>query len=239
MTAVNRIGIGALWIGGVLSAWAQDGPRGHWSGSVEVPNQTLAMEVDLDKGPNGWIGSISIPVQNASGIPLNAITVADGKCTFHIKGAPGDPTFTGTLSADGKTMAGDFTQGLGTFPFKFTRTGDPRVEEVKASPAVAKDFLGTWEGTLEGPGLRLVLKMSNDAGGAKAVLISVDQGGAEIPVSAIDQKESKLMLSVKMVGGRYEAEINKEGSELNGTWTQGGNGLPLKLKKAAVQDKKP
>jgi hypothetical protein len=42
-----------------------------------------------------------------------------------------------------------------------------------------------------------------------------------------------------MVGGRYEAEINKEGSELNGTWTQGGNGLPLKLKKAAAQNKKP
>jgi hypothetical protein len=122
---------------------------------------------------------------------------------------------------------------------KFSRTGDPKVEEAKASPAVARDFLGTWEGTLEGPGLRLVLKMSNDASGANAVLISVDQGGTVIPVSAIDQKDSKLMLLVKMVGGKYEAEINKEGSELNGTWTQGGNGLPLKLKKAAVQDKKP
>jgi hypothetical protein len=197
------------------------------------------MEVDLDKGPNGWIGSISIPAQNASGIPLNAITFANGKCTFRMKGAPGDPTFTGTLSADGKTMTGDFTQGPGTFPFKFTRSGDPKVEQAKSSPALAKDFLGTWEGTLEGPGLRLVLKMSNDAGGASAVLISLDQGSAEIPVSAIDQKDSKLMLSVKMVGGQYEAEINKEGSELNGTWTQGGNAFSLKLKKAAVPDKKP
>jgi hypothetical protein len=236
--AVNRIGIVALWIATGLSAWALDDPRGHWSGSVEVPNQNLAMEVDLDKGANGWVGSISIPAQNASGIPLDAITFTNGKCTFHLKGAPGDPTFTGTLSADGKTMTGEFTQGPGTFPFKFSRTGDPKVEEAKASPAVAKDFLGTWEGTLEGPGLRLVLKMSNDAGGAKAVLISVDQGGNEIPVSAIDQKDSKLTLLVKMVGGEYEAEINKEGSELNGTWTQAGKGLPLKLKKAAPQDKK-
>lgn len=238
-TAVKRIGIGALWTAGVLSVWAQDGPRGHWSGTVEVPDRPLAMEVDLDKGANGWIGSISIPAQNASGIPLDAITFTNGKCTFRLKGAPGDPTFTGTLSADGKTMAGDFTQGPGTIPFKFTRTGDPKVEEVKASPAVAKNFLGTWEGTLDGPGLRLVLKMSNDAGGAKAVLISVDQGGAEIPVSAIDQKDSKLTLLVRMVGGEYQAEINKEGSELNGTWTQGGNGLPLTLKKAATPDKKP
>ena len=236
-SSVNRIG--ALLMAGVLSVWAQDGPRGHWSGSVEVPNQTLAMEVDLDKGPNGWIGSVSIPAQNASGIPLDAISFTDGKVTFHLKGAPGDPTFTGTLSADGKTMAGNFTQGPGAFPFKFSRTGDPKVEEAKSSPALAKDFLGTWEGMLEGPGLRLVLKISNDAGGAKAVLISVDQGGTEIPVSAIDQTDSKLTLTVKMVGGRYEAEINKEALELNGTWTQGGNGLPLKLKKAAGQDKRP
>jgi uncharacterized membrane protein len=81
--------------------------------------------------------------------------------------------------------------------------------------------------------------MSNEASGAKAVLITVDQGGNEIPVATIDQKDSKLTLVVNMVGGRYEAEINKEGSELNGTWTQGGNALPLKLKKAAAQAKQP
>ncbi len=237
MTAVNRIGL--LLIAGALFVCAQDGPRGHWSGSVELPNQALAMEVDLDKGPNGWIGSISIPAQNASGIPLDAISFTDGKVTFHLKGAPGDPTFTGTLSADNKAMSGNFTQGPGAFPFKFSRNGDPKVAEVKPSPALAKDFLGTWEGALEGPGLRLVLKMSNDASGAKAVLISVDQGGTEITVGAIDQKDSKLVLLVPMVGGRYEAEINKDASELNGTWTQGGNGLPLKLKKTVTQDKKP
>jgi hypothetical protein len=237
-TAAWRLAIGALWTAGVLAGWAQDGPRGHWSGSVEIPNQALAMEVDLDKGPNGWIGSISIPAQNASGIPLDSVTFENGKCTFHLKDVPGDPAFTGTLSADGKTMTGTFTQGPGAFPFKFSRSGDPKVELEKSSPAVAKDFLGTWEGTLEGPGLRLVLKVSNGASGAKAVLISLDQGGNEIPVSSIDQKDSKLTLLVNMVGGRYEAEINKDGSELNGTWTQGGGSLPLKLKKAA-QDKKP
>jgi hypothetical protein len=237
--AINRIGIGALWMAGALSVWAQDGPRGHWSGTVEVPDHPLVMEVDLEKGANGWIGSVSIPAQNASGIPLDAITFSNGKCTFRLKGAPGDPTFAGTLSADGKTMAGDFTQGPGSMPAKFTRTGEPKVEEVKASPAVAKNFLGTWEGALEGPGLHLVLKVSNEASGAKAVLISVDQGGAEIPVNAIDQKGSKLKLLVTMVGGTYDAEIDKEGSELSGTWTQGGNGIPLKLKKAAAQDKKP
>ena len=124
--AVNRIAIGAVWMAAIVAAKAQDGPRGHWSGSVEVPNQSLAMEIDLDEGPNGCVGSASIPAQKASGIPLDAIAFSNGKWTFRIKGGPGAPTFTGTLSADGKTLAGDFTQGPGSFPFKFTRTGDPK-----------------------------------------------------------------------------------------------------------------
>jgi len=237
-SGLKQIRIGAICLAGLLPAWAQDGPRGHWSGSVEIPNMSLAMDLDLDKTASGWIGTVSIPAQNATGIPLDGIAFANGKWTFHIKGAPGDPTFTATLATDGKSMAGDFTQGPGSFPFKFTRTGDPKIEESKPSPALSAEFLGTWEGTLEGPGLRLALKMSNEGGIAKAVLVSLDQGGVEIPASTISQNASKLTVSVKMVGGLYEAEINKDGSELNGTWTQGGTGLPLKLKKAASQDKK-
>lgn len=238
---VSRIGIGVLCAAGLLPAWAQqapqEGPRGHWSGSVEVPSMSLAMELDLDKAANGWIGSVSIPAQNATGIPLEGIAFANGKWTFHIKGGPGDPTFAATLAADGKSMAGDFTQGGGSFPFKFTRTGDPKIEESKPSPALSPEFVGNWEGVLEGPGLHLVLKMANEDGHAKGVLISLDQGGVEIPATTIDQRGSKLTLSANMVGGQYEAEINKEGTEISGVWTQGGNGLPLKLKKAA-QDKK-
>jgi hypothetical protein len=42
-----------------------------------------------------------------------------------------------------------------------------------------------------------------------------------------------LTIVLKPLGGaRYVAEINKEGSELNGTFTVGGMDIPLKLKKA-------
>jgi len=36
---------------------------------------------------------------------------------------------------------------------------------------------------------------------------------------------------VKMVGGEYHGEINKDHTELSGMWTQGGADLPLKLKR--------
>jgi hypothetical protein len=217
------------------SAWAQEGAKGHWSGSIEVPGNTMGVEVDLDKTAKGWVGSIGIPSQGTSGMPLDAIAFQDGKWTFRIKGIPGDPTFTGAISEDGKTMAGDFKQGPGVLPFKLTRTGEPKVEAAKTSPPVAKEFTGTWEGTLEaGQSLRLKLIIANGPDGATAKMISLDQGGVEIPASAITQKDAKLSVEVKMVNGGYEAEINKEGATLTGTWTQGGNGLPLVLKKAGA-----
>lgn len=215
-----------------LTLSAQTGLRGHWTGSVEVPNQTLAMEIDIDKSGDKWIGSIAIPAQGASGLPLANISETGKKVTFSIEGAPGDPMFTGTISDDGKTMSGDFTQGPGSFPFKFTREGEPKVEVPKASPAVGAEFTGHWEGTLEaGQSLRLTLDLENTGGGSKATLTSVDQGNAKIPVSSIQQNDKKLLLEVKAVGGQYEATLNKEGTELAGTWTQGGNELPLKMTK--------
>ena len=30
--------------------------EGHWRGSIEIPDQPLALEVDLDKMTNDWIG---------------------------------------------------------------------------------------------------------------------------------------------------------------------------------------
>lgn len=238
-TATNlTLLFGVLLLAGALSA--QDGPRGHWTGTIDIPDQALAVEIDLDKTTNGWVGSISIPAQNASGLPLEAITFTHGKCAFRIKGAPGEPTFGGTLSADGKTLSGNVTQSGGSFPFSVSRVGDAKVAEIKKSPAVAKEFLGTWEGTLEaGQPLRLVLKIANDENGASAVLVSVDQGGAEIPVTTIEQKDTKLTLLVKSVGGEYRGEINKDSTELNGTWTQSGNDLPLKLKRKSDESAKP
>jgi hypothetical protein len=238
MKTKNLTLFGVLLMAGALSA--QDGPRGHWTGTIDIPDHPLAVEIDLDKTANHWVGSISIPAQNASGLPLEAITFTKGKWAFRIKGAPGEPTFSGTLSADGKTLSGDLTQGGEAIPFSASRVGEAKVEDIKKSPPVAKEFLGTWEGTLEaGQPLRLVLKMANNESGASAVLVSLDQGGAEIPVTTIEQKDTKLTLLVNAVGGEYRGEINKDRTELNGTWTQSGNELPLKLKRKGDEPAKP
>ncbi|MBV8846749.1 MAG: hypothetical protein JO307_28405 [Bryobacterales bacterium] len=235
-----RIGIigwlsaGALLLPGL--GRAQEGPRGHWAGSIDIPGQSLAFEVDLDKTAKGWIGSASIPLMNATGIPLDSIAQTDGKWIFEIKVGGANPTFAATLAADGESMAGTLTQRGMVAPFTLKRTGDPKVELPKNSPPVTKEFIGTWEGTLDaGQRLRMILKISNSETGSSGVFTSVDQGGAQIPVSGIEQKGTMLTLRVNAVGGDFTGEINKEGTEINGTWTQVGMSFPLVLKKSGDQ----
>lgn len=225
------------WLAGATLAFAQSDMRGHWSGAVDTPAGSITMEVDLDKPADGWIGSIGIPAQNAAGLPLDAISFSDGKGTFRIKGAPGDPTFTGTLSADGKTLDGQLAQGPVTLPLKLSRTGEAKVAVPKPSPPVTAEFVGSWEGTLEGGAgqLRLVLTISNGKNGAEAVLVSVDQGNARIPASGITQNGKKLTIQVNGVGGAYEGELSDDGTQLKGTWTQMGNSLDLTMKKSAAK----
>ena len=184
--------------------------RGHWSGTVDTHDGSMAMEVDLDKTASGWIGSIAIPARGAAGLPLDGITFADGKGSFHLPGGPESVGFTGTLSA----------------------------ELPKFSPAVAPEFVGSWEGTIDfGTPLRIVLTISNGKDGAEARAVSLDQDNAQIRVSGVTQKGTKLTLDVKVVGGGYEGEMNKESTEIDGTRTQLGMTTPLLLKKAAAQAK--
>ena len=94
------------------------------------------------------------------------------------------------------------------------------------SPAgfAQSQLAGDWEGTLNaGPAkLRLVLHINaGKDGGLTATLDSIDPGANGIPVSAVVLNGSKLNLTVDAVHGAYEGTVNKDTSEIDGTWTQG------------------
>ena len=96
---------------------------------------------------------------------------------------------------------------------------------------------GDWQGTLNAGGaqLRLVLHITAGKDGAfAATLDSVDQGAMAIPVTSVKLKGSKLSLTVDAVHGTYEGTVNKEGSEIDGIWSQ-GQSLELNFKRTAPQ----
>jgi uncharacterized protein (TIGR03435 family) len=103
-----------------------------------------------------------------------------------------------------------------------------------ASPLLAQDITGTWQGTLHLPGnrdLRTVLKISKaDSGGLKATFYSIDQPGPGIPVGSITVQGSTVKIAIPAIGGTYEGKLsNTDATSITGTWTQGPTPLPLDL----------
>jgi hypothetical protein len=217
---------------GVAFAQPAVGPSGHWEGTLQAPGQELKIEIDLAQTGGKWEGQLSIPAQGMKAFPLSTITVQGDAIGFAMKGIPGEPQFTGTLSKDGKALSGDLKQGGGTMPFAVTRTGDAKIEPLPKSTPITKELEGSWEGPLdvEGTTLRLVLKLSNQPDGtATGTLVSVDQGGAELPIATIIQTGTHLKVVVLAVAGTYEGDLKDD--QLSGTWTQGQRSFPLVLKR--------
>ena len=102
--------------------------------------------------------------------------------------------------------------------------------------SAAQDIAGDWQGTLSNAGaeLRLVLHVKKMPDGSlTATLDSVDQGANGIPVSGISIKDSKLNLEVSAVHGSYAGTVNKDATQIDGTWTQSMS-LPLVFKRASA-----
>ena len=68
-------------LGAVVVAQPGASPAGHWEGTIQAPNQAVEFSADLAKNQAGvWIGSLSIPMANAIGLPLTDISVQIMRC---------------------------------------------------------------------------------------------------------------------------------------------------------------
>ena len=87
----------------------------------------------------------------------------------------------------------------------------------------AKAFEGVWQATLEAGStkLRVVLTVTkSETGVYTGKFDSLDQG-ATIPIDTITVDNDKVRLEIKEASIVYEGVINKDGTEIAGTFTQG------------------
>lgn len=96
-------------------------PEGHWEGAIQVPGGELGINVDLMVEGGTWSGDISIPLQQTEDFPLSDVVVEGDRVSFAMAGVPGDPKFDGTISEDGLTISGSFTQSGQNLTFNLTR----------------------------------------------------------------------------------------------------------------------
>lgn len=93
-------------------------PSGRWDGAIELPGSPLDISVTLRRN-EVWVGTIDIPAQDATGVPLENVQLNGASVRFAIADIPGEPTFEGTLSSD--MLEGTFSQSGEAFPFTLTR----------------------------------------------------------------------------------------------------------------------
>jgi CubicO group peptidase (beta-lactamase class C family) len=111
----------------------EPGLEGHWTGVIELPGVKLEVDLDFARQADGtWKGDISIPAQNARDLPLVDIVLNGIEFSCAISGIPGNPTFKGTLAAEGKAISGDFSQSGKTFPFSLKQGEDPALAAARA-----------------------------------------------------------------------------------------------------------
>src|SRR5882672_3667886 len=102
----------------IVSAQSAADPSGHWKGSVEIPGQTLPVEIDLAKDANGHFAG-TLTGTGVRNLPLIQVVVTGRSVTLQ---ANAKEPFNGELSADGKTLSGTVVLSGYSLPLEFTRT---------------------------------------------------------------------------------------------------------------------
>jgi uncharacterized protein len=200
---------------------------GDWTGTLDTGNARLNLVLHIAKAADGALTATLDSVdQNALGIPVKSVQVEGGKLSLDIAAVHG--TYVGTSSADGKSIVGTWTQRA-PLPLTFARASTSSATK----PVTPSDIDGAWSGTIDAGAmkLRVVFHITNTANGLKATLDSIDQGANGIPVASVTRKEASIRFDVAAAHGTFDAKISADGERIEGTWSQGGNAIPLVLRR--------
>ena len=195
-----------------MSVRAQAAPAiaGDYTGVLGPLQVKLHLKVDAAGAITGTLDS---PNQGANGIPCADFHLNGQTLTFSVPAVHG--SWKGTVSADGKTLAGTWDQGNPT-PLVFTR--DTFVPAAKPSRVD-----GSWLGTLAtgGASLRVQIHVKSDAAGHEfCTLDSIDQHAMGLECANVKFSAPNFSFDVPVVNGHWKGKLSEDGSSLDGTWTQ-------------------
>ena len=114
---------GSLAMGVALrpdDASAQEPPVGTWSGMLEVAALEMIFHFS-EASSGGFEGTMDVPAQGATGVPLGSVVFENGTLSFLIPGAPGGAGYEGIWSDDEQMFRGTFSQSGQSFPLNLSR----------------------------------------------------------------------------------------------------------------------
>ena len=206
---------------GAAPVVAQVAPEGCWSGTLGQGAEQRRVVLELWKSPEGAWGARLHRLTSKVGTDSMGATIAGNAVTFKNEKI----AFMGTLSEDGKSLAGEVEREGKKYPVALA--------PVRGDDVAGQALVGNWAGSLEQNGvpvLRLVIKVSAAPCGQVLVTMdSPDQGASDLPVTSLGTASDSLHFEMKYVGGRYDGAIDPEHAKIAGTWAQGGLAFKLNL----------
>jgi hypothetical protein len=226
-----------LFLMAAASAHAATPVAARWEGVVRVPGRELPVVIDLAQDANGqWIGSAIFPGLGAKGAPLTAVAVKDDSVEFAIKGALGDPSFTGKLTAGG-ALSGEFLQAGNAAEFALRRVGPPQVDLPPQSTPVQKEVEGEWFGDLAffGGQFKVKLTLANKDGKATGQFVLTRARDNPLPADLVMQDGALLTIEMLEPQLEFEGSIKADASEIAGAFRRGATEAPLILHRRNAQ----
>ncbi|MGD0787219.1 MAG: alpha/beta fold hydrolase [Terracidiphilus sp.] len=223
---------------------AQSQIAGDWQGTLNAGGTPFRIAWHVTAAKDGRLTSTLDNIdQGIFAIPVKSIALNSSRLTLTVDDViqvNGESvnlrgTLEGTIDKNSTELKGTWTQIEPEQPpaeLSLKRLPAP----TGANPAVPPGIAGAWQGTLTvgSVQLRQVLHISAAKDGTlTATMDSVDQGAFGIPVSAITLSDSRLKLTLDSIHGVYAGAVNKDATEIDGTWSQ-GTLLELNFKRAAA-----
>lgn len=222
-------------------------PGGFWQGTVPLPTGDHEVSIDLEAGEDGaWSATIDLPLLGIRYMKLPEVTVEGTSMLLRLIGMPGEPTFNGSLSEDGQTIAGNFVRGQQLFPFTLERAAKPEgfgdltalYADYERPGTPGEGLVGTWRGLLDiGPiKLRVILGVTAGEDGTLVANVEGVDRNQHVPASSVTLGEDRAVaVEMSTVGVRYAGTMNEDGSEITGEWTERRDPLALIFRRAASE----
>ena len=217
-------------------AWAgaqsDHDPSGHWSGAIHAPSGDVAVAVDLVIDGGKLTGTFSNPGEQIKGFPLATATQSGQALKLALKIGNDGQAFDGSLSADGRSLAGDFLISVYAVPFTLERTGDAQIAAPPVNAAIDERLAGEWSSELKvGPSsLAVALTLANGGDGTASGAWA-SSGGTMTPVT-IEFRDGRVTLASTVMPATYSGTLSADGREIAGVFKEGAAEQPMTFRRA-------
>jgi uncharacterized protein (TIGR03435 family) len=165
---------------------------GDWQGTLQLPNRSLRIVEKISKADKGWAVKMYSIDQGGQGFNGSSVVLDGSAFKFTIELIGG--TFQGTVSADGNSIAGTWTQGPNPLPLTLVRATKETAWELPPPPTPPKPMAADAD-----PSFEVATIKPNDSGATRMQGLTVNGRNFATRNSSLGD----------LIGFAYEVQANQ------------------------------